>query len=942
MSVIPFSLRNAPSLIEVAFPAQKVSHESFKEQMSGAAKTLTALGSYWKGRKPLVLNKAVILGCLLPVSDDVDRDMEIFELLMGMDDAAFRKRLPANSPLLRRIGRTPYRELVRAGERAENVPDLLDDVWGKVNKHLGTSAGSLPELVEQLGIMRFGRRPKFADVFSGSGQIPFEAARLGLDTFASDLNPIACMLTWGALNVVGGKPEERAALNEATKVVCDAVEHELDGLGVELDGDGWRAKAFLYCVEVKCPETGWMVPLMPSRVISVKRRILAELEPDPDNMRYDIVVRGGSAKEMKAAEVGTIQKAGRGAESFVVHCPDPDGKNVVRVPYVRIREGVAETYGGKAPGLRLWELSDVAPLPTDTLQERLYAILWQRPRDNGKQLDLKYRSVTPADLEREATVLQYVTENLAEWQDKGYVPNMRIESGTKTDEPIRTRGWTHWHHLYNPRQLLTLSLLFKHASSHKEYAKLAFGLGRALDFSSRLGRWLSTGDIPTQVFYNQALNTLFNYGTRGSTAIRSLLEANYKSFPSPHSSMIKSQPAQEMSIGVDIAVTDAPYGDAVHYDEIYDYFIAWFKKNPPKEFADWTWDSRRALAVKDNDHNFKKAMIQIYSNLADHMPPNGIQVLMFTHTSEKLWADLANIVWGAGLQVLNAWNVATETEGGLKTGGFVKGTVLLVLKKRTDNLGTFQDDLTYEIEQEVNQQIAVLTGMNARVRSASARGENMFNDADLQLAAYAAALKVLTRYGSIDGKDMVVEAGRLRGKGELALVDRLVQFAVDLANAALVPEGLSSEVWRSLAGVERFYLRMLEQEVKGVGSLHDLQQFAKAFKVKDVASVMASMKANAVRLKGSSEFRGALMGDGAEFGGTVLRSTLYGMYLCSIDGGEKDDVLKKLRANDPAYFARRQTIITLAKHLRDSLVTVRPEESKLAGMLFDFVRTEGA
>ena len=45
-------------------------------------------------------------------------------------------------------------------------------------------------------------------------------------------------------------------------------------------------------------------------------------------------------------------------------------------------------------------------------------------------------------------------ENLARWQNEGLVPDMPIEPGDKTDEPIRTRGWTHWHHLFGARQLL--------------------------------------------------------------------------------------------------------------------------------------------------------------------------------------------------------------------------------------------------------------------------------------------------------------------------------------------------------------------------------------------------------------------------------------------------------------------------------------------------------
>ena len=54
-SVIPFALKDAPALIETVFPAQKVSFEAQRERKAGAGQTLTALGSYWKGRKPLIL-----------------------------------------------------------------------------------------------------------------------------------------------------------------------------------------------------------------------------------------------------------------------------------------------------------------------------------------------------------------------------------------------------------------------------------------------------------------------------------------------------------------------------------------------------------------------------------------------------------------------------------------------------------------------------------------------------------------------------------------------------------------------------------------------------------------------------------------------------------------------------------------------------------------------
>ena len=91
-AVVPLVLKDAPALIERLLPVQKLSAEAYKEQMAGRGKTLTGLGSYWKGRKPLILAKASVLGCLLPATEHPRRDLEIFEMLMGMDDVSFAAR----------------------------------------------------------------------------------------------------------------------------------------------------------------------------------------------------------------------------------------------------------------------------------------------------------------------------------------------------------------------------------------------------------------------------------------------------------------------------------------------------------------------------------------------------------------------------------------------------------------------------------------------------------------------------------------------------------------------------------------------------------------------------------------------------------------------------------------------------------------------------------
>ena len=73
------------SFIERQFPVSKVSKESYKERKAVQSQTLTGMGRWW-GRKPLAMVRATILGCLLPATDNPEKDMDIFLRIMGMDE----------------------------------------------------------------------------------------------------------------------------------------------------------------------------------------------------------------------------------------------------------------------------------------------------------------------------------------------------------------------------------------------------------------------------------------------------------------------------------------------------------------------------------------------------------------------------------------------------------------------------------------------------------------------------------------------------------------------------------------------------------------------------------------------------------------------------------------------------------------------------------------
>ncbi|WP_455232447.1 anti-phage-associated DUF1156 domain-containing protein [Geopseudomonas aromaticivorans] len=995
VQLVPFALKDAPALIETVFPVQKVSFEAQRERKAGPGQTLTALGSFWKGRKPLILVRAIVLGSLLPPTEDPQADLDLFERLMAFDDeglarralignvvspAEIAARIQLDEPwdyfkatikrgdvtggdirwmrfpldadaegislrwqrslsdddklvIYRKLLATyaSYEEKASLGKRPEELDQewLYAPAWAEVNRryaHLGINVKSLPELVEQLGILRYGHRPRVGDTFSGGGSIPFEAARIGCDAYASDLNPIACMLTWGALNIIGASPKRQAEIEQAQREVAKAVDKEITDLGIEHDEQGNRIKAYLYCLEARCPETGWLVPLAPSWVVSPRQRVIAKLVPNYELKKFDVELDFGvSASALDAAQKGTV------SDGDMLY--ELEGKTY-RTSIKTLRGDYRKEDGSTGNRLRLWEKGDFKPRPDDTFQERLYAIQWitKDTLQAGRQ-DTYFSAPTEKDLEHERKVEAIVAESLARWHAEGLVPDMAIEPGDETTRLFRERGWTHWHHMFSPRDLLKLALLRKHIRDPELFPEFC----GTLDFCSKLSRWIvrfSSGggsDFTSNVFSNQALNPLYNWANR-SFFDHSFVQ-NYKNAPMHTNVSVFCSASREISQDQDIFITDPPYADAVNYEEITEFFIAWLRKNPPAPFNEWTWDSRRALAIKGDGDDFRRGMIDAYTAMANHMPDNGMQCVMFTHQSTEVWSDMVGIFWAAGLQVVAAWYIATETNAEHRRGAYVQGTVTLMLRKRLggEKVG-FKQRILPAVRKEVAVQIEQMMHLNDEARARM--GEPVFNDADLQMAGYAAALKVLTAYTKIGEIDVTTFALRPRVQGEVTVVDEIVQQASEAANSLLVPEGVALDTWQTIGGIQRFYLRMLDMETVGASKLDNYQNFAKAFRVEDYTKVMASMAANGARLKQADEFTSRELTESTEIGPTWLGHLIIAIQQLLAEV-EPQSVVKTLMEDLPDYLEIRPKLIDLARFLesKSSSAAVRSAAEVLASRM---------
>jgi hypothetical protein len=323
------------SLLEVQFPIGQLSLESYIERQPYVGKKLGSLGKWW-GTKPLVMTRAIILGSLFESSDDPNRwadDLEIFLKLMCFDNAGMwsrkTKKLPAtlcyahaslaerhlflgpeswakkmSKEQVRQMGALekrvfyalPHFEQRQYCCRVEQIEGPPPESWIEINNYCGTKSNCLHEWVAEMSNRKFGCVVRVGDAFSGSGSIPFEAAELGCDVYASDLNPVSCTLTWTALNVIGGSEEFHRKVVEIQKTLYDDLDAWYLSKGYESSPEGWRSEAHLYCVEIEVPEwDGWRIPVSGSWEIGPKQKIWVELVPNPINKSFEFRVGHGGA-----------------------------------------------------------------------------------------------------------------------------------------------------------------------------------------------------------------------------------------------------------------------------------------------------------------------------------------------------------------------------------------------------------------------------------------------------------------------------------------------------------------------------------------------------------------------------------------------------------------------------------------------------------------------
>ena len=249
--------RACKRLAEVDFPIAVVSKYAAREKSirHGHPSTL----HLWWARRPLASSRAVLLALLLPDPCD-EHCPETFkararELLREV------RQPPVGDAELRRV-------LLWFVGAFANWKMAANPTWLRIGRGLVRSAHG-------------EGRPLVVDPFAGGGSIPLEALRLGCEAFASDLNPVACLILKVMLeDIPRHGPGLADELRRAGGEIKAAAERELADL-YPPDPDGATPIAYLWARTVRCeaPNCGAEIPLMRSLWLCRKARRKRALRP---------------------------------------------------------------------------------------------------------------------------------------------------------------------------------------------------------------------------------------------------------------------------------------------------------------------------------------------------------------------------------------------------------------------------------------------------------------------------------------------------------------------------------------------------------------------------------------------------------------------------------------------------------------------------------------
>lgn len=664
------------------------------------------------------------------------------------------------------------------------------------------------------------RLPAFHDPFAGGGSLPLEAQRLGLEAYASDLNPVAVLICKAMIEIppkFANKPPVRPRSKDDPPDFLHREWHGAQGLAedvhyygqwmrdeaekrighvypkVEITAEMAKARsdlkgyvgkkltviACLWARTVKSPNPAFArvdVPLASTFMLSTKPGKEAYVEPVIENGGYRFTVKVGKPKAAEAAKRGT--KSGSSGSSFLC-------------------------------------LMSGTPMPFDYLRSeakagrmgtRLMAIIAEGGRGRV------YLSPTPG---MESVAL-----------------GAKLHDAPETDLPARALGFrvqeygmTKWRDLFTPRQLValtTLSDLVQEARERVIRDALAAGLpngdkplrdggagatayadaiatylglavSRTTNTINALAVWSQSREQSVNLFSRQAIPMAWDFpevnpfgGAAGDFGATTASVGKTISNASDRPAQVSQADAQTQELSTSkIVSTDPPYYDNVGYADLSDFFYVWLRRSLqpvfPNLFATLAVPKTEELIATPYRHGSKEqaeaffldGMTQAMHRIAEQAHPAFPVTIYYAFkqaesegadgTASTGWETFLDAVTRAGFAVSGTWPMRTERTSGVKTGtNVLASSIILVCRPRTTDAPTAtRREFVTALKAELPVALAHLQRGNIA-------------PVDLAQAAIGPGMGIYTRYSQVldaEGKSLPV-------RGALALINQTLDEAL--------------------------------------------------------------------------------------------------------------------------------------------------------------------
>ena len=753
-------------LAEVDFPIAEVSKHSAREKSirHGHPSTL----HLWWARRPLAACRAMLMALLLP--DPADK------LCPKEFKKKARELLPELIGTIKKDDLSLRKALLKFIADFANWDNSAHPVFLRVGRGLVKAAH--PD-----------EKPLAVDPFAGGGSIPLEALRIGCDTFASDLNPVACLILKVMLEEIPhrgiGLLEE---LRDISTKLKERVEEELTEF-YPMDPDGSKPIAYLWARTVQCesPNCGAEIPLVRNFILAgktiwsgrgkkrikvrgkqaIKYKVIREKTKTP-RLEFEIF-EPKSAKEIPQP---TVNQA-------AATCPCCG--NVLAAP--RVRDQLTKQRGG----------SDVL---LDSAGNRVAGARLMAVALACKEVSYRqYRIPNKGDYNTIATARDWLEQNTTsdqgcenEWSLTEELPKP-ITNGINNNLyynfiPIRLYGFKHWSDIFNLRQR-ALNIRMSHiiaslASDDFTEAILQLSIGKLRRHCNAFAKWHRASETVAGAFGFQAIPMSWDYPEMvPNTEYAGGLDNSLNDVIAATESIVLSVNSKGQVLQANATkhplpddtcatwFTDPPYYDAIPYAHLSDFFYVWMKRSKGayriitsvcNELSDLTpkeeeiiddlellrgvpKDEAAGLGVQVKDREFFESSMELaFGEGFRIISEDGLGCVVFAHKTTEGWEALLTGMINVGFSITASWPIATERTARLRAreSAALATSIHLVCRPRPEDASSGDwGDVLEELPKRVGAWME-------RLQSEGIRG------ADLVFACIGPALEIYSRYSRVE------------------------------------------------------------------------------------------------------------------------------------------------------------------------------------------------